>query len=76
MYAVGFSTQFVECFKRVWQQYWRSPTYIYSKLTMSILPTLFIGFSFFKADNSQQGLQNQMFAVFMIFMCVVSVPSA
>lgn len=27
---------------------------------------LFIGFSFYKADNSLQGLQNQMFSLFML----------
>ena len=28
--------------------------------------SLFIGFSFYKADNSLQGLQNQMFSIFML----------
>lgn len=53
--------------RRVFQQYWRSPTYIYSKIVLCTLVPLFIGFSFFDADTSQQGLQNQLFAVFMLF---------
>lgn len=32
---------------------------------------LFIGFSFFKADNTRQGLQNQMFGVFVFLFVVV-----
>ncbi|KZV91188.1 hypothetical protein EXIGLDRAFT_676351 [Exidia glandulosa HHB12029] len=67
-YATSMKTQFWQCYKRVNQQYWRSPTYIYSKIVLCLIPALFIGFSFYKADNSQQGLQNQMFAVFSIFM--------
>lgn len=67
-YAMPMSAQFWECYKRVNQQYWRSPTYIYSKIVLCLVPALFIGFSFYMADNSQQGLQNQMFAVFSIFM--------
>jgi ATP-binding cassette subfamily G (WHITE) protein 2 (PDR) len=34
---------------------------------LCILAGLFIGFSFFDAGHSQQELQNQMFAVFMLF---------
>jgi ABC-type multidrug transport system permease subunit len=52
--------------KRVFQQYWRTPSYIYSKIALCLFSGLFIGFSFFKAPNSQQGLQNQMFAIFML----------
>lgn len=66
-FAVPFRQQFAECFKRVWQQYWRTPTYIMAKLILSGVTALFIGFSFYKAKNSQQGLQNQMFSVFMFF---------
>jgi len=51
---------------RVFQQYWRTPSYIYSKAILCIASGLFIGFSFFRAENSQQGLQNQLFAIFML----------
>ena len=65
-FAAPFREQFVEVLQRVWQQYWRTPSYIYSKATLCTLSGLFIGFSFFKAENSQQGLQNQLFAIFLL----------
>ncbi|KAI9099899.1 putative ABC transporter [Phlyctochytrium arcticum] len=52
--------------KRVFQQYWRTPSYIYSKIFLCVGSGLFIGFSFFKAGTSLQGLQNQMFSIFML----------
>ncbi|GAA5895574.1 hypothetical protein JCM6882_000344 [Rhodosporidiobolus microsporus] len=66
-FAVPLSTQFWTVQRRVFQQYWRSPTYIYSKTVLCIFVPLFIGFSFFKADRSMQGLQNQLFSVFLLF---------
>lgn len=63
-HAADFSTQMREVTHRVFQQYWRTPSYIYSKAVLCILIALFIGFVFFKAPNTIQGLQNQMFAVF------------
>ncbi|EEH48113.2 uncharacterized protein PADG_04197 [Paracoccidioides brasiliensis Pb18] len=65
-FAAPFSVQLWECLARIFSQYWRSPTYIYSKTVLCALSALFIGFSFFKAGTSLQGLQNQMFAVFML----------
>ncbi|KAK9419698.1 putative ABC transporter domain-containing protein [Seiridium unicorne] len=63
-FAAGFFAQLLEVSHRVFQQYWRTPSYIYSKAALCILVALFIGFVFFKAPNSNQGLQNQMFAIF------------
>lgn len=41
---------------------------IYRLLTvLHLLKALFIGFSFFRAQNTIQGLQNQMYAVMMLF---------
>ncbi len=68
-FAAPFSVQLHEVFKRSWQQYWRTPTYIWSKFALCVITNLFIGFSFWNAGTSQQGLQNQMFALFM--MCTV-----
>ena len=65
-FAAPFTVQLLETQKRVFQQYWRTPSYIYSKLGLVIASGLFIGFSFFRADNTQQGLQNQMFGIFML----------
>ncbi|KAK8866202.1 hypothetical protein IAR55_001353 [Kwoniella newhampshirensis] len=67
-FAAPFGTQFVVVLRRVFEQYWRTPSYIYSKLFLAVSSALFIGFSFFKADTSQQGLQSQLFSAFMSFL--------
>ncbi|PNP44631.1 ATP-binding cassette, subfamily G (WHITE), member 2, PDR [Trichoderma gamsii] len=66
-FAAPFMTQLRENLFRVFQQYWRSPIYIYSKAALCTLVALFIGFIFYKAPNTQQGLQNQMFSIFQLF---------
>ncbi|MCJ1437052.1 hypothetical protein MMC27_006437 [Xylographa pallens] len=65
-FAAPFGQQMREVLWRVFQQYWRTPSYIYSKAILCIASGLFIGFSFFRAENSQQGVQNQLFAIFML----------
>ncbi|KOS17377.1 ABC transporter CDR4 [Escovopsis weberi] len=65
-FAAPFSQQLREVLHRVFQQYWRTPVYIYSKAALCMLVALFIGFVFFRAENTRQGLQNQMFAVFQL----------
>jgi len=65
-FAMPFTTQLREVTIRVFQQYWRTPGYIYSKLLLGVMSALFIGFSFFHADNTQQGLQDAIFSIFMI----------
>ena len=65
-FAAPFWQQLCQVTYRVFQQYWRTPSYIYSKMALCVLVALFIGFVFFKAPNTIQGLQNQMFAVFNI----------
>ncbi|CEJ91209.1 Putative ATP-binding cassette transporter ifT1 [[Torrubiella] hemipterigena] len=66
-FAAPFFVQLQENLHRVFQQYWRNPVYIYSKAALCTLVALFIGFVFFRAPNSIQGLQNQMFAIFQLF---------
>ncbi|KAI0430546.1 ABC-2 type transporter-domain-containing protein [Xylaria sp. FL1042] len=65
-HAAPFTVQFKEVTHRVFQQYWRNPTYIYSKAALCAFVSLFIGFVFFRSPNSMQGLQNQTFAVFQL----------
>ncbi|KAK2764595.1 hypothetical protein FQN54_009290 [Arachnomyces sp. PD_36] len=65
-FAMPLYSQFLICLQRMFQQYWRTPHYIYSKATLCIIPPLFIGFTFWREKNSIQGLQNQMFAIFML----------
>ncbi|KAL2820669.1 ABC-2 type transporter-domain-containing protein [Aspergillus granulosus] len=65
-FAAPFAVQLWECLLRVFSQYWRTPVYIYSKFALCVLTALYIGFSFFQAENTRQGLQNQMFSIFML----------
>ncbi|KAF3761700.1 ABC transporter CDR4 [Cryphonectria parasitica EP155] len=65
-FAAPFSAQLREVLTRVFSQYWRTPSYIYSKAALCISISLYIGLVFLNAPNSIQGLQNQMFAIFNI----------
>ncbi|KAL5338821.1 ABC drug exporter AbcA [Aspergillus crustosus] len=65
-FAAPFWAQLYEVQIRIFEQIWRSPTYIYSKAAVCVLPALFVGFSLFNSPNTVQGLQNQMFSIFML----------
>ncbi|EWZ81308.1 ATPase [Fusarium oxysporum f. sp. radicis-lycopersici 26381] len=65
-FAATFTTQLKYVTTRVFEQYWRTPSYIYSKAALCTLVALFIGFSFYQAPNTALGLQNQMFAIFQV----------
>ncbi|KAL0259352.1 hypothetical protein SLS55_005088 [Diplodia seriata] len=65
-FAMPFGSQLYHVTYRVFQQYWRMPGYIWAKLLLGVVSALFIGFSFWDSDNSQQGMQNVIFSVFMI----------
>jgi ATP-binding cassette subfamily G (WHITE) protein 2 (PDR) len=65
-FAAPFGQQLHATTLRVFQQYWRTPSYIYSKTILCVMSALFIGFSLYQMPNTQQGLQNQMFAIFML----------
>ncbi|KAF5011625.1 hypothetical protein FDECE_2288 [Fusarium decemcellulare] len=78
-FAAPFMVQLRENVVRVYQQYWRTPTYIYAKAALCTFIPLFIGFIFFKAPNSIQGLQSQMFSIFNLLtifgqICQQSIP--
>ncbi|KAK2748770.1 ABC multidrug transporter mdr3 [Myotisia sp. PD_48] len=64
-FAMPFWQQYIIVQHRVFQQYWRSPEYLYAKACICIIPPLFIGFTFYKEPVSLQGIQNQMFSIFM-----------
>nr|QFR37216.1 ABC transporter [Cyberlindnera americana] len=64
-FAAPFYVQLYVVTERVFQEFWRTPSYIWAKMFLSSISSLFIGFIFFKAKNTIQGLQNQMFALFM-----------
>ncbi|KAF4961927.1 hypothetical protein FSARC_9968 [Fusarium sarcochroum] len=63
-FVASFWKQFFVVLSRTWKHFWRSPTYIWSKIALIVLSSIFIGFSF-KATNTIQGLQNQLYALFM-----------
>ncbi|RDW60660.1 AtrD-2 [Coleophoma cylindrospora] len=65
-FAVPISLQFRIVTQRIFEQYWRSPVYLFSKTILCLVTSLFIGFSFYNAGTSLQGMQNQLFAIFML----------
>lgn len=65
-FALPIHRQFRHVAVRAFQQYFRQPEYIYSKFVLGIISGLFIGFSFWKADSSQQGFQNALFSIFLL----------
>lgn len=67
-FAAPLKTQFRIVSRRIFQQYWRTPAYIWSKIILCVVSPLFVGFTFYKAENNIQGLQNQMFAIFMLLL--------
>lgn len=67
-FATSLLSQYFIVTNRVLQQYWRTPVYIWSKILTAVFSALFVGFSFFNAKKSMQGLQNQMFSLFVYIM--------
>lgn len=65
-FAVTKKEQLLVVTQRIFQQYWRTPSYLYSKTLLCTSTGLFLGFSFFNTPLSLQGMQNQLFAVFML----------
>lgn len=69
-FASNWWTQYKYVTIRVFQQYWRTPSFVWSKVYLTIFTSLFNGFSFFKAGTSLQGMQNEMLAIFMFTVIV------
>ena len=65
-FAMPFGQQLYEVTYRVFQQYWRMPSYVFAKFGLGIAAGLFIGFSFYQANSSRAGLQNVLFSAFML----------
>ncbi|KAL7904164.1 Brefeldin A resistance protein [Trichoderma velutinum] len=64
-FALPWFSQYKAVQIRIFQQYWRSPIYIFGKLILNVFAGLFLGFTFYKEDSSVAGLQNKLFAVFI-----------
>ncbi|KAJ4291758.1 hypothetical protein N0V90_009653 [Kalmusia sp. IMI 367209] len=65
-FAMPFGQQLAEVTYRVFQQYWRMPSYVFAKFGLGIAAGLFIGFSFYHANSSQAGMQIILFSAFML----------
>jgi ABC-type multidrug transport system permease subunit len=65
-FAMPFTQQLYEVTYRLFQQYWRMPSYIISKMLLSSGAGLFIGLSFYNASSSLQGMQNVLYSLFML----------
>ncbi|KAK5064561.1 hypothetical protein LTR84_000394 [Exophiala bonariae] len=65
-FAAPLWQQFSIVTVRAFQNLYRTPSYIYSKLLLCAGTSLFIGLVFLDAPLTKQGLQNQMFAAFEI----------
>ncbi|KIX01900.1 uncharacterized protein Z518_07839 [Rhinocladiella mackenziei CBS 650.93] len=65
-FAMPLYTQIYYTTIRAFQQYWRTPGYIWHKFGLGVASALFIGFSFWQSNSSQQGLQDVLFSVFML----------
>ncbi|KAH8701389.1 AtrD, ABC-transporter [Phaeosphaeriaceae sp. PMI808] len=51
---------------RIFQDYWRDPTYLYSKFAMCVGAALFNGLSFWMTSKDLQGLTNVLFSCFLL----------
>lgn len=65
-FAMPFWFQLYQVTDRVFQQYWRMPDYIIAKWGLGTLSGLFIGFSFFHAKTSLQGMETVLYSLFML----------
>lgn len=65
-FAAPFIAQLQAVSVRVFQQYWRMPSYIFAKCILGVAAGLFIGFSFYQPDATLAGMSNVLFEVFMI----------
>ncbi|KAI6145202.1 ABC-2 type transporter-domain-containing protein [Pisolithus tinctorius] len=70
-FATSWMTQFLMLTERGLVSYWRNPTYMMSKVVLNIAAGFIIGLVFFQANDTIQGTQNKLFAVFMASMCCV-----
>ncbi|KAK9489410.1 ABC-2 type transporter-domain-containing protein [Lipomyces doorenjongii] len=64
-FAMPLASQIYHTTVRVFQQYWRTPNYVWGKIMLCTMSALFIGFSFYMQSSTTAGLQNTLFAIFM-----------
>jgi ATP-binding cassette subfamily G (WHITE) protein 2 (PDR) len=66
-FAISFITQFSIMLQRTMTEYWRTPSPLYAKLFFYCGAAMVIGASCYKSPSSIQGLQNLVFALFLLF---------
>ena len=67
-FAASTWTQAMLLTKRTFISQWRDPSYVYSKLFVSVIIGIFVGFTFWKLGNTVGDLQNRLFVSFLILL--------
>ncbi|OAA35191.1 opaque-specific ABC transporter CDR3 [Metarhizium rileyi] len=67
-YAVSYAQQLRLVTMQVFREYWRDPTYMYSKYALCTGLSLFNGLSFTNTPLDIQGLTNILFSIFLLSM--------
>ena len=70
------SLQITALSRRIFNQHWRSPGYLYGKIFVAVIIGVFNGFTFFQLSTSLIDLQNRMFTAFLIFLIPPTVVNA
>ncbi|KAJ5707258.1 hypothetical protein N7488_007059 [Penicillium malachiteum] len=65
-YAASQYTQLLMVTYRIFQDYWRAPTYLYSKLALCVGSAFFNSISFWMIDHTVQGLTSSLFFCFLL----------
>ncbi|KAJ5730247.1 uncharacterized protein N7483_004755 [Penicillium malachiteum] len=65
-YAASQYTQLLLVTRRMFQDYWREPTYLYSKLALCVGSGFFNSISFWMIDHTVQGLTSSLFSCFLL----------
>ena len=65
-FTMPLFTQIQYVVRRVFEQYWRTPSYIQGKFTLALATAIFIGFTFYKVGTMRTDLQNALFSIFVL----------
>ncbi len=68
-YATNWFNQLAQLIKRDASVHNRDPSYMMAKIMLNIVAGLFLGFSFFLSDDTQQGTQNKLFVSYLRLLC-------
>ncbi|TFK72093.1 pleiotropic drug resistance ABC transporter [Pluteus cervinus] len=64
-FATSWGNQLKILIERDARSYWRDPTYLMAKLSLNAMGGLFVGLTFFRSEDTQQGTQDKVFAIFI-----------